>query len=315
VDLTKAFDCATLSTTINALIRLKVPIPLVYWISSYMGDRRQAVKTSIGISEWTEVTSGVPQGSVLGPLLFAMIIDELRPKLENSMMIKYADDITVLHFIRTSQDDKLSEEWCNIKNWCTQSQLKPNPRKTKILDIITAKGIRDCSNIEEDETLIEKVNTIRLLRVTLSNDLKWNAHVEDITRRAASRLFSLTILRSSGVPISSLWHYYCTAIRSILLYGYPAWCNCGTGVWDKLNKVERRALKLIGSLNTPSLRPAADKIALNLMKAVIKNQNHPLEELIVRMEPSKSKYGRSIKAPWAKTSRFRDSLIVYADKL
>jgi hypothetical protein len=315
VDLSKAFDCATLSTTLNALIRASVPIPLVYWLSNYMQGRRQAVRTSRGISEWTDVISGVPQGSVLGPLLFALIIDDLRPKLENSIIIKYADDITVLHFVRRQEEDRLTEEWTNIKDWCLRSQLKPNPSKTKILDIITSKSIQSCSEIEDNGIPIEKVDSVRLLGVTLSSNLKWDAHINDVTRRASRRLFSLIVLRNSGAPSKSLWDFYCAAIRSILLYAYPAWCNCGSGLWDQLNKVERRALRLAGSMKPSSLRPTADNIALNLMKKIEKNDEHPLGEMVERVEVCKTRSKKSIKAPWAKTSRLRDSLICYADKI
>ena len=148
----------------------------------------------------------------------------------------------------------------------------------------------------------------------MSDNLKWEAHVDDLIQRSSRRLFSLVILRKTGVKPSALWRYYCAAIRSVILYSYPAWCNCGSGQWDKLNKIERRALRLMGSTNSPTLHQAADQICRNLMENVEKHEDHPLRELVEeRVVVTKTRNSRKIKAPWARTSRLRESFISYAD--
>jgi hypothetical protein len=101
VDLSKAFDKATRSSVISALDGLKISPLIIYWIHNYMSNRYQAVRINGNNSAWMEVTSGVPQGSVMGPVLFAAIMDELKPKCSNSSLIKYADDLTLLHYIMT----------------------------------------------------------------------------------------------------------------------------------------------------------------------------------------------------------------------
>jgi ribonucleases P/MRP protein subunit RPP40 len=82
-----------------------------------MSYRYQAVTVAGTISSWSEVKSGVPQGSVLGPLLFAAIVDALHPVSEISILVKYADDLTILHFIRSRREDNLQAEWYHIKSW------------------------------------------------------------------------------------------------------------------------------------------------------------------------------------------------------
>ena len=128
-------------------------------------------------------------------------------------------------------------------------------------------------------------------------------HVNDIIRRASRRILSLITLRSISTPANHLWYFYCTAIRSIFLFAFPAWSNCGKGLWDRLNKVERRALRVISSTHPPTLRQAADKIATRLMKRIQNNEHHPLGELIERVAPSRTRQQQTITAPWAKTSR------------
>ena len=203
----------------------------------------------------------------------------------------------------------------HIKEWCARAQLQPNPGKTKIMDIVTSKSIPICSDIIENGNALEKVDTARLLGITLSKDPKWDCHVNGIIRRASRRIFSLITLRSIGTPANHLWYFYCAAIRSILLYAFPAWSNCGKGLWDRLNKVERRALRVIGSTHPPTLRQAADKIATRLMKRIQNNEHHPMGELIERVATSRTRQQRTITAPWTKTSRLPDSFIMFADQL
>jgi hypothetical protein len=316
VDLSKAFDCATKSVTIQALTRLCIPPELIYWTHSYMKGRHQSVKYNGKSSQWMKISSGVPQGSVLGPFLFATIIDNLCPLMPNSVLIKFADDITVIHFIRSPLDDKLDAEWSHIKEWCASAQLRPNPNKTKILNIVTSKKLTTFCDVLELGVPIETVRFVRLLGVIFSDDLSWDRHVEDVISRASRRLFSIVLLRSTEVPPRMLWNFYCAVIRSILLYAYPAWCNCNGGLWDRLSKVERRAVKIIGHLEgITTIRQAADNLCTQLVRKIVKNEGHPLSELIVWREPRGTRDNRIATSCWAKTTRFQKSLTSYADKL
>ena len=76
----------------------------------YLSCRKQRVLLDEAFSEGSEITSGVLQGSVFGPVLFAMVIDSLSPLCLNSLYIKFADDVTVLHFSRSAEDDHLQLE-------------------------------------------------------------------------------------------------------------------------------------------------------------------------------------------------------------
>jgi hypothetical protein len=168
----------------------------------------------------------------------------------------------------------------------------------------------------DNECQLENVKSARLLGVIFSEDLKWEEHIQNIIDRASRRLFSLILLRSTGVPMKTIWSYYCTCIRSILLYAYPVWCNVGTGSWDRAEKVERRAIKITGLCTESSLRETADMICLRLMKKIEKYYPaHPLSELVVKREESSTRNKRTIAAHWAKTTRLRDSFMKYADRL
>ena len=78
------------------------------------------------VSEWVKIPSGVLQGSVLGPFLFCLVIDSLSPSCSNTKVIKYADDVLFLHFVRQNADYNLQQEWDSILRWAASVQLPLN---------------------------------------------------------------------------------------------------------------------------------------------------------------------------------------------
>jgi ribonucleases P/MRP protein subunit RPP40 len=280
-----------------------------------MSQRFQAVNVNGILSSWKEVKSGVPQGSVLGPLLFAMIVDDLKPIFSNSTIVKYADDVTLLHFLRRKEEDHLQEEWDNIKSWCASVQLAPNGQKTKVMEIITNKRLGEMKSINENGTQIETVTSARLLGIIISNDMKWGQHIEYVYEKAAKRIFSLVQLRGLGAPSDVLQRYYVATIRSILLYGHPAWCNVTEEQKRKLISIEKRVSKLISNWSLPPLFSVADSSAMKIMKSVIKFRNHPLNITINRREPSVSHIRRDVTSHFAKTTRYKMAFHHYADML
>ena len=113
-----------------------MPPALVRWISSYLTDRRQRVTISNSqFTSWKSVSSGVPQGSVLGPLLFAFLASGFIPASANSACVMYADDMTILHHVTATSGDSSQNELSHLKLWADQNALTINPCKTKVLDV------------------------------------------------------------------------------------------------------------------------------------------------------------------------------------
>ena len=110
VDLLKTFDSVTHVSVINACTHFKLSKNVIRLIISYLSNRQQRVFVNGSFSSWTNVTSGVPQGSVVGPVLFCLVMNCLKPVCDSSIFIKYADDLTILHFIRSQADDCLQKK-------------------------------------------------------------------------------------------------------------------------------------------------------------------------------------------------------------
>ena len=137
IDFAKAFDKITHSAIVDACITFEFDPQLIKWLVSFLSNRFQRVCLDGNVSDWSAVTSGVPQGSVLGPLLFCLVVDSLSPIFPNSSILKYADDVMILHFIRNCEDDRLQAEWNALVDWSETISLPINYSKSQVLDIVT----------------------------------------------------------------------------------------------------------------------------------------------------------------------------------
>ena len=107
------------------------------WWTDFLSNRKQRVKIRSSCSEWSLVTSGVPQGSVTGPVCFAAVNERLRTNFLNSEFIKYADDNTLIHYVRNQNDDRLQEEFDLLQTQIRELGMVLNTSKTKELQIVT----------------------------------------------------------------------------------------------------------------------------------------------------------------------------------
>jgi hypothetical protein len=308
IDLTKAFDKAQPSVIVSALQRLGAPCEAIFWIYNYLTNRKQAVRLLSTISSWVDVISGVPQGSVLGPFLFAAIIDSLCPLHTNSLMIKYADDVTLLHFVRSPEEDRLAEEWENASSWCSNHQLIPNTSKTALMDFCTAGSLVLSDVMCADGSLISRVTSAKVLGVTISNDFSWNLNIDSSIAKASQRLYAIKALRSLGIPGPQLWTIYRAFIESILLYAFPAWCNTTQSSFKKLEKVSKRVQCLIGSPPPVSLLFSAKEMCINLTNKITAHPDHPLRTLYVKKNLTNTRRKRLFFPCTARTKRFKNSL-------
>ncbi len=112
-DFTKAFDKLLHSRIIATCVDFQLPPFVTRWIMSFLTGRKQRVFVNGTTSSWIDVTSGIPQGSTLGPILFCMAVNSLSHICPNSCMVKYADDVSIFHFVRDSSQDQLQLEWDN----------------------------------------------------------------------------------------------------------------------------------------------------------------------------------------------------------
>ena len=284
VDLSKAFDRLTHKSIIDACCDFRLSRNVVALIVSYLSDRFQRVKIGGLFSPYVRMTSGVPQGSTLGPILFSLVIESLSPVCKNSMFFKYADDLTVLHFLRDDSDDDLQTEINNIVKWTNDRNLSINVSKSVVMDICTKKSL-SCKPIFLTNSTVVRATSCKILGCILSQDLKWNGFVDFLVKKASRRLYLIISLKRSDRPDDLLFRAYCAFIRPILLYAYPAVCNMPSYLSRKLLRVEKRVLRIINSeIEFPCLFSVADKMCYKLIDEVLRSTKHPLRSFFLRRQ-------------------------------
>lgn len=311
-DFSKAFDKTDHGIILSAMQRFHLPDYLLKLISSYLSDRRQCVFWNDCVSQYSCVTSGVPQGSILGPILFGLVIDSFHPLSENSKVIKYADDLTIFHFIRCPLEDNLQLEWDNCVSWSSTYNLPLNFSKCKVLDIITRKNYVPDPIVTSDGSLLQNVNELKILGVILSSNLKWNSHVKHVVSRASQRIFIIRNLKRSGCSSDLMLKAYISFIRSVLLYAYPCFCNLPSYLFDKLVTVEKRVFRIIEPSNDfPVLSYSADKMCKKLFGNVERNSQHPLRSIFLEQHETMTRNRSCLRIPRSKTVRFKNSFVKY----
>lgn len=237
LDVSKAFDSLPHHLVLQSLVRVGVSGCLYDWFVDYLSGRQQRVVLD-GVSSPTAcVTSGVPQGSILGPLLFILSMDQLcRLSLSNASRLgMFADDIVYSHVVSSPLEVLTAQ--CDvdiIAEWVRSRGLRFNTSKSKIM-VISRKRTRPVCSITIDGQQLEEVSSIKYLGVTISSDLSWGLHISTICFKARQLLgFLYRSFRPAGR--GCLNRLYLTIVRPVLEY-------CGA-VWDphqlyNISKLER----------------------------------------------------------------------------
>ncbi len=242
-----------------------------------------------------------------------MAIDDLSVLYENTFVIKYADDVSLLHFVKDPSHDSLQHEWDNLVRWSTCNKLPLNLSKCNVMDICTKKNLQLAPIQVSSGCHLKQVNSLRFLGVTLSANLKWNCHVDSIVSKVCQRLFIIRNLRRSGCPPCLILESYKAFIEPLLLYGFPSFCNVSQYLFNRLCRIERRVLKIIycHDVHSPqvSLRGRANSLCEKLLTSIEKCCDHPLRCMFAAPSSRATRSNRSLVKPFAKTKRFSDSFI------
>ena len=174
-DLSKAFDCLNHDLLIAKLEAYGFDVESLTYLYSYLSDRKQRTKVNSSYSGWSDIEQGVPQGSILGPLLFNIYLNDIFFFVENCDLANYADDTTP-YSIETSMNtllQSLYKDTSILIRWFKNNYLQLNPDKCKLL---VSNREKDISIIINNE-VIECNKSVKLLGVTIDNKLDFNEDV------------------------------------------------------------------------------------------------------------------------------------------
>ena len=189
-DFSKGFDLID-----HKLKTLDVSPVLVGWIAAFLTNRRQAAKIGDITSEWRTLKRGIPQGTKLGVILFAVMTNLI---IDWPLRIKFVDDTTTLEIIPRNSISLLNHVVTDIHEFASTHNMKLNPGKCKEMFIYFMHDHNILVNpIVLGNKEIECVANYKLLGVYLNEDLSWNTHIDYIFKKACKRLYSLRILKES----------------------------------------------------------------------------------------------------------------------
>ena len=243
MDFSKAFDKVSHSLLIHKLHHYGITGKTNRWINSFLSQRSQCVVVEGVSSDRVPVESGVPQGSVLGPSLFLFYINDMPEGLTSTVRL-FADD-TIAYIAITSDADTntLQEDLDKLAEWEGAWLMKFHPEKCNVLTITNNRNI-----IRKDYTLhghiLEHVTSAKYLGVTITSDLKWSQHINNITTKANSTIGFLKRnlnISNRGIKESS----YKSLVRPTLYYASAVWDPYHQTDIKRLDMVQRRAARYV----------------------------------------------------------------------
>ncbi len=226
LDLKKAFDTVNRSLLLRKLGAYGVDDRCVKWFRSYLTHRTQCTTIGEVSSTKRSVPVGVPQGTVLGPLLFLIYINDITECLKNTQASLFADDTMVYcsGSTRNELQENLNGDLSRIKKWLNDHRLTINAEKSQFMVIGSSQRIKAFESmilrIDEDE--LEKVTSYKYLGVIINETVNWSEHIEMIQRKVLQRLGMLRRIKHL-LPQSTREVVVNTLILPLLDYGDLVW--------------------------------------------------------------------------------------------
>ena len=246
IDLQKAFD------TVDHVILLEklkaIGVSSAAWFRSYLADRSQCVEVNNVRSSFRSISCGVPQGSILGPLLFLVYINDMSASVGCRLAL-YADDSALIfsHSDPTIIAGRLSEELTNCRRWLIDNKLSLHVGKTECILIGTQRRLRNVTefSVTCDGSVVKRKSSVTYLGIELDVNLCFRDHVNKVLKKCAGRLGFL--YRNSSFLSDNCRRILCNAlIQSQLDYCCSAWySSISKHLLAKLDVLQRRLVRFV----------------------------------------------------------------------
>ncbi len=286
LDFAKAFDTVNHSILLDKLYHYGIRGPLHDWFKSYLSNRQQCVEVNGHVSEFQVVRHGVPQGSILGPLLFLIYINDIvttSPKID---FLLFADDTSIFLADKSlkSLESTLNEELSSVSNWLKANKLSLNIKKSNIL-VFRNKVTKTTETIDVkiNGSPIEEKTYAKYLGLLIDNKLTFEKHIDHVLTKMKKGNGILAKLRYF-VPEDSLRNVYFAHIQSHLNYGSLVWGSAARYHINKIIQSQKKSIKIMNFVRarehieapfkTNKILPFDKLRALNMIKFIWKIRNN-----------------------------------------
>ena len=247
LDLKKAFDCVSHSILLSKLRFYGIRGVPLDWFSSYLSNRRQYVVVDDVFSEICDISCGVPQGSILGPLLFLVFINDFPGCTDYFKFSLFADDSTLSCRVSKNELDTvhvtINDNLVLVSNWLIANKIMINADKTKYM-IFSLRGDLGLRPLLINGSAIQKSNSLKFLGLYLDNNLKFDSHVQILANKI-SRLIGILYKLSHFLPENILKSIYFTMIHPHFTYAIECWFNAPEYLIKTIDILQKKAVRVI----------------------------------------------------------------------
>jgi thymidine kinase len=268
----KAFDKVPHQRLLKKMERYKISETVIKWVESFLNDRKQKVTVNGAESKNHKVTSGIPQGSVLVPIIFVIYINDM-PECVDSTTYLFADDTKIFREIKSPNDEeKLQNDLDELQKWSDTWLLKFHPNKCKVLTVSNRKmAEKEANNYhlydnEGKEVKMEQSDGEKDIGVLVDETISFSTHIQNQINKANS-IMGLIRRTYTYLDEQSFKYLFQALVRPHLEYAAAVWSPYKSGEIEQIIEiVQRRAMKQIPSLKNMEYNQRLRKLNMPTLK-------------------------------------------------
>lgn len=247
LDISKAFDKVWHKGLLFKLKKFGIQGNMLQWFSSYLSDRSQRVLINGQFSDWIKILAGVPQGSVLGPLLFLIFINDITDVVMNCNIRLFADDTCLFINVKNHIEAAtlINQDLKNIEEWAKQWLVTFSPSKTESMVISLKHHVENSfPRLVFYNTPIAQVKSHKHIGLWISHNLKWNNHIDSLVEKCSKHIGILKLLKFK-LNRNALEKIFFAYIRPIMEYADVIWAGAPISVLSKLDHILVEAMRAV----------------------------------------------------------------------
>ena len=251
LDIRKAFDTVDHKILLDKLSYYGIEEDELSFFKSYLSDRTQCCSINGVKSKFRSISCGVPKGSILGPLLFIIYMNDLPNTVKGTEIKMYADDTNLTKHITSLGDvmEELIPEFEKVILWLKANKLSLNTLKTEFMFFGSSKHLKDTTNLivlRVGDKLIRRTKKVKYIGVILDEQLTWRDHIDYISTKIKRNIGAIKRIRNS-LPKEYLEMLYKTIVEPHFRYCNTVWGPCGDTLLNRLQALQNRAARIISS--------------------------------------------------------------------
>ena len=243
LDISRAFDMVSHSKLLYKLRNIDINGNILSWLKSFLTGRKQRVRINNELSDWCDVTSGVPQGTIIGPVAFLIYINDISKNVKSNCKL-YADDCVLYRCVNNSKDaEMLQHDHDRVVIWSSKWSMEFNVTKCKVMHLTKKRNVIFNSYFMNGTKLCT-TNSEKYLGVRISNSLSWKPHI-DVVRKECFQKLGIIKRVFSKCNKNIKVKLYKQLVRPKLDYCVNVWKPATPGLQKLIEKVQKRAAGLV----------------------------------------------------------------------